>query len=184
MIGFGRIATKEEVDWHLFNASAQPVTYLPGMSFFNHDESFCMIRGRHIDVCVLGALQVSEKGDLANWARGSLDEYRGDISKWIREGRFPPGIGGAMDLALGAKKIIVAMTHTTKDGDFKIVRECSYEITARRCVSLIITDVAVIEVTDKGLLLKEVAPGFSAVEVQELTEPKLLVASDLKEMEL
>jgi acyl CoA:acetate/3-ketoacid CoA transferase beta subunit len=184
MLGFGRTATKEELSWHLFNASSQPVTYLPGMSFFHHDESFCMIRGRHIDVCVLGGLQVSEKGDLANWARGSLDEYGGDISKWIREGKFPPAIGGAMDLALGANKIIVAMTHTTKDGGYKIVRECSYEITAKRCVSLIITDVAVIEVTDDGLLLKEVAPGFSAKDVQELTEPKLLISSDLKEIEL
>ena len=184
VLGYGRIATLEEADWNLFNASSQPVTPSPGMSFFSQDESFAMIRGRHIDICALGGLQVSEKGDLANWARGHLDEYGGDIHTWIRGGRFPPGIGGAMDLARGAKKIIVAMTHITKDGQPKIVRECTYEITARRCVSMVITDIAVIEVTDQGLLLKEVAPGFTPDDVQDETEPELLIAPDLKEMEL
>lgn len=184
VLGYGQIATLEEADWNLFNASAQPVTPLPGMSFFSHDESFAMIRGRHIDICALGGLQVSEKGDLANWAMGNLDWYGGDIHTWIKEGRFPPGIGGAMDLARGAKKIIVAMTHTTKDGKPKIVKECTYEITAVHCVSQIITDMAVIEVTDQGLLLKEVAPGFTADDIQAVTEPELLIAPDLKEIEL
>jgi len=184
MLGYGPIASMEEADWNLFNASLQPVTPLPGMSFFSHDESFAMIRGKHIDICALGALQVSEKGDLANWIRGNLGQYGGSINNWIKAGNFPPGIGGAMDLAHGAKKIIVAMTHVAKDGKPKIVRECTFELTGRRCVSLIITDMAVVEVTGKGLVLKEVAPGFTAEEVQSVTEANLIISTDLKEMEL
>lgn len=184
VLGHGRIATVEEADWDLMNASAQPVTALPGMSFFSHDEAFSMIRGQHIDLCVLGGLQVSEKGDLANWAIGDLDEYGRDIREWIREGRFPPAIGGAMDLAVGAKKVIVAMLHTTKDGKPKIVKTCAYEITARRCVSQVITDMAVIDITSEGLLLKEIAPGLTQQDIQDVTEPKLMIASDVKEMEL
>lgn len=183
-LGFGGIASTEEADWDLFNASFQPVTPLPGMSFFAQDESFAMIRGGHIDISVLGALEVSEKGDLANWAIGNMADYQGDIRAWIKTGRFPPAIGGAMDLALGAKRIIVAMTHTTKDGKPKIVKECKYELTARECVSLIVTDMAVIEVTQAGLVLKEIAPGFTPEEIQIVTEPKLIIASDLKEIEL
>ena len=183
-LGFGGIASTEEADWDLFNASFQPVTSLPGMSFFAQDESFAMIRGGHIDISVLGALEVSEKGDLANWAIGNMADYNEDISEWIKKGRFPPAIGGAMDLAMGAKKIIVAMTHTTKDGRPKIVKECKYELTARECVSLIVTDMAVIEVTGAGLVLKEIAPGFTPSEIQMVTEPKLIIASDLKEIEL
>lgn len=183
-LGYGGIASTDEADWDLFNASFQPVTYLPGMSFFNHDESFAMIRGGHIDISALGALEVSEKGDLANWAIGHMADYDGDIVSWIKTGRFPPAIGGAMDLAVGAKRVIVAMTHTTKDGNPKIVRECRYELTARQCVSLIITDMAVIEVTPAGLVLKERAPGFTPDEIQEVTEPPLIIASDIKEIEL
>ncbi len=183
-LGFGGIASTEEADWDLFNASFQPVTPLPGMSFFAQDESFAMIRGGHIDISVLGALEVSEKGDLANWAIGNMADYNEDISEWIKMGRFPPAIGGAMDLAVGAKTVIVAMTHTTKDGKPKIVKECKFELTARECVSLIVTDMAVIEVTAAGLVLKETAPGFSPDEIQIVTEPKLIIASDLKEIEL
>jgi acyl CoA:acetate/3-ketoacid CoA transferase beta subunit len=183
-LGYGRIATTEEAEWDMFNASFQPVIYAPGMSFFSHDEAFDMIRGGHIDLSVLGAMQVSEKGDLANWAIGNMADYNGDVVAWIRTGRFPPGIGGAMDLAVGAKKVIVAMTHTTRDGSPKVVRECTFEITAPRCVSLIVTDMAVIEVTPEGLLLKEVAPGLTPDDVQAETEPKLLIADDLKEIEL
>ena len=184
VLGYGRIANEEEADWNLFNASLQPVTYLPGMSYCSHDESFAVIRGRHIDICALGGLQVSEKGDLANWVRGNLAPFKGNISDWIRAGNFPPGVGGAMDLAQGAKQIIVAMTHTNKFGEPKIVKECKFELTGRRCVSLVITDMAVIEVTPDGLLLKEVAPGFTAGDIQAVTEPKLIIAPDLKEMEL
>jgi len=183
-LGYGGTATTEEADWDMFNASFQPVTPLPGMSFFSHDEAFAMIRGGHVDLSVLGAMQVSERGDLANWAIGNLADYDGDVVAWIRTGRFPPGIGGAMDLAIGAKRVIVAMTHTTRDGRPKVVRECTYEITARRCVSLIVTDMAVIEVTPEGLVLKEVAPGLTPDEIQAVTEPKLIIATDLKEVEL
>jgi acetate CoA/acetoacetate CoA-transferase beta subunit len=183
-LGYGGIASTDEADWDLFNASFQPVTYLPGMSFFNHDESFAMIRGGHIDISALGALEVSEKGDLANWAIGNMADYHGDIVSWIETGRFPPAIGGAMDLAVGAKRVIVAMTHTTKDGNPKIVRECRYELTARQCVSLIVTDMAVIEVTPAGLVLKEIAPGLTPDEIQAVTEPPLIIASDIKEIEL
>ena len=183
-LGYGGIASLEEADWDLFNASFQPVTPLPGMSFFGHDEAFAMIRGGHIDISVLGALEVSEKGDLANWAIGNMADYDGDVVAWIKTGRFPPAIGGAMDLAAGAKKIIVAMTHTTRDGSPKIVKECRYEITAPGCVSLIVTDMGVIDVTPDGLILKEVAPGLTPVDVQEVTEPELIIAGDLKEVEL
>lgn len=183
-LGYGGIASTEEADWDLFNASFQPVTSLPGMSFFSHDESFAMIRGGHIDISVLGALEVSEKGDLANWVAGNLTGYEGGLCAWIRAGRFPPGIGGAMDLAVGAKKVIVAMMHTTKDGKPKIVKECKFELTARECVSLIITNLAVIEVTPAGLVLREIAPGFTPEEIQIVTEPQLTVASDIKEIAL
>lgn len=183
-LGYGGIASTDKADWDLFNASFQPVTYLPGMSFFGHDESFAMIRGGHIDISALGALEVSEKGDLANWAIGNLSDHGGDICSWIKRGRFPPAIGGAMDLAVGAKRVIAAMTHTTKDGNPKIVKECKYELTARRCVSLIVTDMAVIEVSPTGLILKEMAPGFTPEEIQDATEPRLLIAGELKEIEL
>ena len=183
-LGYGGIASTEEADWDLFNASFQPVTSLPGMSFFSHDESFAMIGGGHIDISVLGALEVSEKGDLANWAIGNMADYNGDVISWIKTGRFPPAIGGAMDLAVGAKRVIVAMTHTTKDGNPKIVRKCRYEVTARQCVSLIVTDMAVIEVTPAGLVLKERAPGLTPDEIQAVSEPQLIIATDVKEIEL
>lgn len=183
-LGYGGTASPEEADWDLFNASFQPVTYTPGMSFFSHDEAFDMIRGGHIDLSVLGAMQVSEQGDLANWAIGNLADYNGDVVAWIKTGRFPPAIGGAMDLAVGAKRVIVAMIHTTRDGSPKVVKECTYEITARRCVSLIVTDMAVIEVTPAGLVLKELAPGLTPDDVQAVTEPQLLIAEDIKEVEL
>lgn len=169
-LGFGPIATSvEEEDFNLINASAQFVTAQLGMSFFDHAESFAMIRGGHVDVCVLGGLQVSEKGDLANWL---LPE------------RQLGNIGGAMDLAFGAVRVIVVMTHTTKENKPKIVNQCTYPLTAPRCVNLIITDIAVIEVTPGGLLLREVAPDWRVEEIQALTEPRLKVAEDLKEIEI
>jgi len=170
VLGIGRTAvTEEEQDFHLVNASGQFTTPLPGMSFFEHAESFSMIRGGHVDLCVLGGLQVSEKGDLANW---------------LIPGREPGSIGGAMDLAFGAKRLVIVMTHTTKDNEPKILKKCTYELTAPRCVSTIITDIAVIDVTPDGLLLKEIAPGWTAEEVQRLTEPKLKISPNLREMEL
>jgi 3-oxoacid CoA-transferase B subunit len=169
-LGFGPTAsTVEEEDFNLVNASGQFVTRQPGMSFFDHAESFAMIRGRHVDLCVLGGLQVSEKGDLANWA----------ISE-----KGLGGIGGAMDLAFGAGRLIIAMTHTTKDGKPKILKECTFPLTAPCCVSKVISDLAVIEVAEQGLILKEMAPGWTFEEVQALTEAGLTPAADLREMEL
>ncbi len=144
-------------------------TSSPGMSFFDIDTSFDMIRGGHLDFTVLGGLEVSEKGDLANWTRGSIETG---------------GIGGSMDLAVGAKRVIVAMTHTDKKGKPKIVKECKLPLTAKECVDLIVTDLAVIEVTSQGLLLKEIAPGWTVAEVQAVTEPGLIVSPELKEIEL
>ena len=168
-LNFGPLAPPEQSDLQLVNAGGQYVTPKPGMSFFTHDESFSMIRGGRIDICALGGMQVSEKGDLANW---------------LLPGRGIGSIGGGMDLAFGAKKLIIIMEHNSKDGQPKILKKCTYELTAPQCVDLIVTDIAVIEVTPKGLVLKEVAPGWSAEEVQALTEPELIIAPDLKEIEL
>jgi 3-oxoacid CoA-transferase subunit B len=168
-LGFGPIADVEDADLDLVNAGTQAITARSGMSFFDHADSFGMIRCGRIDLCVLGGLQVSEKGDLANW---------------ITPNRSVGNIGGGMDLAFCAKKLIITMEHVTKEGEHKIVKECNYPLTAPRCVNLIITDIAVIEVTGEGLVLKETAPNWTADEVQELTEPKLIMAPDLKEIEL
>ncbi len=169
VLNCGPLADEGEEDIDLINAGGQFLKPVPGMSFFSSAEAFAMIRGGHIDVTVLGALQVSENGDLANWM---LPE------------RGVGNIGGAMDLAAGAKKVIVAMEHTDRNGASKIVSNSSYPPTGRGCVSLIVTDIAVIEVTESGLMLKEVAPGWTAEEVQELTEARLTLAPDLKEIEL
>lgn len=169
ILGYGGLATDDEKDYELINASDQPVIPSPGMCFFDSAVSFDMIRGGHIDIVVLGAYQVSEKGDLANWGR---------------PGRPATGMGGGMDLAIGGKKVIITMLHTTKEGTPRIVRKCTYPLTAKQCVSLIVTDLAVIEVAKDGLVLKEIAPGWTVPEVQGLTEAKLIRAGDLKEIEL
>ena len=170
VLGFGAtIDDPEEADIDLLNAQGQPVRASPGMCFIDSVDSFVMIRGGHVDITVLGALQVSEKGDLANWRMPS---------KQIG------GLGGGMDLAFRAKRVIVCMTHSAKDGKAKIVQECSLPITAPQAVALIVTDLAVIEVTSEGLVLREVAPGWTAEEVQALTETNLTVDSDLKEIDL
>ena len=139
------------------------------MSFFDSADAFAMIRGSHVDVTVLGAMQVSKKGDLANW---------------MLPKRGIGNVGGAMDLAAGAKKVIVAMEHSNKDGKPKIVEECTFPLTAKNCVDLIVTDIAVIKITADGLLLTEVAPGWSPENVQEETEAILNVSSQVSEMEL
>lgn len=169
ILGYGGIAPDDQYDQDLINAGGQPVTLLPGASFFHSADSFAMIRGGHIDVTVLGGLQVSERGDLANW----LVPERGGGS-----------IGGAMDLAANAKRVIVAMEHTSRDGSPRIVRECTYPLTAKECVDLIVTNLAVIEVTPEGLVLREVAPGVTVEEVIEATEARLEVAPDMREIEL
>ncbi|MFC2042094.1 3-oxoacid CoA-transferase subunit B [Chloroflexota bacterium] len=173
MLNTGPLASSEEVDQDLINASCQPVTELPGCCYFSDCESFAMIRGGYMDVAVLGALQVSEKGDLAGWnnpGRG-FPEHIGNI-------------GGSMDLAIGAQRVIAAMTHVTTDGKPKILKECTYPLTAQGVVSLIVTDLAVIEVTPEGLLLTEVAPGLSAKDIQSVTEAKLKVSPSLTEIQL
>ncbi len=168
ILGYGGFS-EETFDPDLINAGGQPVRLNPGASFFDSAASFAMIRGGHIDVAVLGGLQVSERGDLANWSAAA----RGGGS-----------IGGAMDLAVGAKRLIVAMEHTTKAGAARILRECSYPLTARRCVDLIVTDLAVIEAGAAGLTLREVAPGWTPEEVAALTEAPLRMAEDVREMAL
>jgi 3-oxoacid CoA-transferase subunit B len=169
ILGFGEITAPGEGDPDLVNAGGQTVTVQPGMSCFGHAESFTMIRGGHVDVSVMGGYQVSEKGDLANWL--------------VPERKIGT-IGGAMDLAYGVKRLIVTMNHVTKNGDPRVVKKCTYPITALTCVKLLVTDIAVIEVTDKGMVLKEVAPGWTPEEVQSLTEPKLIIDPDCHEIEL
>ena len=172
MLNTGPLAAQEEVQQDLINASCQPVTELPGSCFFSECESFAMIRGGYMDAAVLGALQVSEKGDLAGWqnpARG-LPENIGNI-------------GGSMDLAVGARKVIVAMMHVTNTGEPKIVKKCTYPLTAQGVVDLIVTDLAVISVTPKGLVLEEVASGLTAEDIQSVTEAELIVSPDLMEIQ-
>lgn len=168
ILGYGGFS-EGDYDQDLINAGGQPVTLNPGASFFDSAASFAMIRGGHIDTAVLGGLQVSERGDLANW---SVPERGGG------------SIGGAMDLAVGARRLIVAMEHTTKDGRARILRECTYPLTGRGCVDLIVTDLAVIEVGPEGLTLVEVAPGWTPGEVAALTDAPLAPADDLREMAL
>jgi len=160
ILGMGRRAKPGEEDYDLVDAMKVPVTLMPGASFFHQADAHLMTRGGHIDVAVLGGFQVSEKGDLANWrvpgAKGS------------------GGIGGAMDIAAGAKKLIVCMEHTTKEGAPKIVRQCTYPLTGLACVDTIITDLAVIDVKPEGLMLREVAPGWSIEELQKLTGAPLM----------
>jgi 3-oxoacid CoA-transferase subunit B len=170
ILGYGRIIEDDALfDSDVINAGGQPVEILPGASFFSSDQSFAMIRGGHIDVAVLGGLQVSERGDLANW---------------IVPARGGGSIGGAMDLATGARRLIVAMEHTTKPGEPRILPECTYPLTAAACVDLIVTDLAVIEVTPTGLVLRELAPGTSVQEVLARTAARLHVPAHVPEMSL
>jgi 3-oxoacid CoA-transferase B subunit len=169
VLNCGPLADDDEPDIDLINAGGQFLQQVPGMAYFSSVDGFAMIRGGHVDVTVLGAHQVSATGDLANWM---LPE------------RGVGNIGGAMDLAAGAKTVIVAMEHTGRDNQPKIVPECTYPITGKGCVSLIVTDIAVMQPTPEGLVLKEVAPGWEAEDVQQLTEARLIVSPDLKEYEL
>ena len=168
ILGMGRRAKPGEEDFDLVDAMKVPVTLIPGASFFHQADAHLMTRGGHLDVAVLGGFQVSEKGDLANWK--------------IPGSKGSGGIGGAMDIASGAKKLIVCMEHSTKDGAAKIVKQCNYPLTGLECVDTIVTDIAVIDVTRDGLVLREVAPGWSAEEVQSLTEAKLKVNDKTPEM--
>ncbi len=168
VLGYGPLAGEGEEDTDLYNASSQLVTLLPGASFFHSADAFAMIRGGHLDAVVLGGFQVSEKGDLANWKTPHMGAG---------------AVGGAMDLAAGTRTLIVLMYHTTKEGEPKLVCRCTYPLTAPRCVSWVLTNLALIQVDREGFVLKEVAPGVTVEEVQAATAAPLRVARDVKEMD-
>lgn len=168
ILGMGPRAKPGEEDFDLVDAMKVPVTLIPGASFFSQDDAHVMTRGGHLDICILGAMQVSEKGDLANWR--------------VPGAKGAGNIGGAMDISVGAKRLIIAMEHNAKDGSPKIVRRCSYPLTAIECVNTIITDLAVIDVLPEGLVLREVAPGFTSEDVQQFTEPTLHYSNTVPEL--
>jgi len=168
VLGYGPYARAGEEDPDTINPGGALVTLRPGASFMNSADSFALVRGGYVDIAVLGALQVAENGDLANWM--------------VPE-RGVGGIGGAMDLAIAVKRVIAVMEHTTRDGRPKLVRACSYPLTGQRVVHTIVTDLAVIEVTPAGLLLQELAPGVTVDDVRLRSEPQLLVSPDLREMQ-
>jgi 3-oxoacid CoA-transferase B subunit len=170
ILGMGPRAKPGEEDYDLVDAMKVPVTLVPGAAYFSQVDAHVMTRGGHLDICILGGLQISERGDLANWR--------------VPGAKGAGGIGGAMDISVGAEKLIVTMEHNAKDGQRKIVKTCSYPLTAIECVNTIVTDLAVIDVTAEGLVLREVAPGFTAEEVQQQTEPRLRYSGKVPEMEL
>jgi len=159
LLGMGPKPRHEDVDLDLTNAGKQPVTALTGASYFHHADSFAMMRGGHLDICVLGGFQVAANGDLANWHTGAPDAI--------------PAVGGAMDLAVGAKRVFVLMEHTTKSGEPKIVERCTYPLTGLACVSRIYTDLAVIDVTPQGLVVDEIVGDCSFEELQAVTDAPL-----------
>lgn len=163
LLGMGPAPAPGEEDEDLINAGKQPVTLLTGGAYFHHADSFGMMRGGHLDICVLGAFQVAGNGDLANWHTGAPDAI--------------PAVGGAMDLAIGAKQVFVMMEHQTKTGESKIVAECSYPLTGVGCVSRIYTDLAVLDVTRDGLRVREMAPGLTLADLQAVTAARLLPLS-------